>query len=250
MNGCQESLMSEDVPGAKAIISTHRKEYMKNFLKEWHKKNPEKSKQYYENNKNKRDNVAETKRKREWAKAHPEYFRKYAREYYQLNKEKVKGYGRKYRAKHLEAIKVRNRAALAEYRKTEKGREYRKALNKKIYGTIKGKLNARMACGMNHCLRQGMKAKRKWSALAGYDVDQLKKHLESQFKDGMTWENYGSYWWIDHIIPISVFNFEKPEDDDFKRCWALSNLQPLEKIANIIKKNKLTKHFQPRMIFN
>jgi 5-methylcytosine-specific restriction endonuclease McrA len=63
----------------------------------------------------------------------------------------------------------------------------------------------------------------------------------------MNWENYGSYWHIDHKIPISVFNFEKPEDYDFKRCWNLKNLQPLEKFKNMSKGNRLDKHFQPSL---
>jgi len=63
----------------------------------------------------------------------------------------------------------------------------------------------------------------------------------------MTWENYGTYWHIDHKIPIAVFNYEKPEDIDFRLCWSLKNLQPLEKIENIKKKDKLEKPFQPSL---
>ncbi len=55
----------------------------------------------------------------------------------------------------------------------------------------------------------------------------------------MSWENYGSYWWLDHIKPRSSFNYESPDDKELKECWALENLQPLEKIANIRKGNKI-----------
>jgi 5-methylcytosine-specific restriction endonuclease McrA len=54
---------------------------------------------------------------------------------------------------------------------------------------------------------------------------------------------------IDHIVPISVHNFEKVTDDDFKKCWALNNLQLLPSIENISKGAKLEKHFQPSLIF-
>lgn len=54
----------------------------------------------------------------------------------------------------------------------------------------------------------------------------------------MNWDNYGSYWHIDHIKPISLFKYETAEDPEFKKCWALDNLQPLEKIANLKKGNK------------
>ena len=87
-----------------------------------------------------------------------------------------------------------------------------------------------------------------WERLVGYGIDDLKEHLEKQFKDGMSWENYGE-WAIDHIIPKSAFNFEKPEDEDFKRCWNLKNLQPMWARENSIKGKKIPKPFQPTMIF-
>lgn len=48
----------------------------------------------------------------------------------------------------------------------------------------------------------------------------------------MSWNNYGDYWEIDHIIPINTFNFNSYEDREFQVCWSLANLRPLEKIAN------------------
>ncbi|MFH1762494.1 MAG: HNH endonuclease, partial [bacterium] len=67
------------------------------------------------------------------------------------------------------------------------------------------------------------------------------------FTNGMAWKNYGE-WHVDHIIPRSVFNYEKAEDVDFKRCWALDNLQPLWGIENISKGNKLDADFQPALL--
>ena len=58
--------------------------------------------------------------------------------------------------------------------------------------------------------------------------------LESQFKDGMTWYNYGE-WHVDHIKPISLFNFKHPTDNEFQECWSLDNLQPLWAIDNLSK---------------
>jgi hypothetical protein len=48
--------------------------------------------------------------------------------------------------------------------------------------------------------------------------------------------------------PITAFNFNTPEDIDFKRCWALSNLQPLWARDNLSKQNKLIKPFQPSLL--
>lgn len=57
-------------------------------------------------------------------------------------------------------------------------------------------------------------------------------HLESQFTPEMSWNNYGEYWEIDHIIPKQKLRYNSPKDKNFKICWSLSNLRPLEKSAN------------------
>ena len=65
---------------------------------------------------------------------------------------------------------------------------------------------------------------------------------------GYAWQDYISgILEIDHIIPISAFNFTKPEHIDFKRCWALSNLRLLLKEENRIKSNKMERPFQPAL---
>jgi len=110
----------------------------------------------------------------------------------------------------------------------------------------KFKLNRNMRRSIHHSLN-GTKNYRKWKELIGYGVDELKLHLEKQFQPGMSWENYGE-WHIDHDIPISAFNFTKPEHEDFKRCWALKNLRPLWANENQIKHAKLSKHFQPKLM--
>jgi hypothetical protein len=72
-----------------------------------------------------------------------------------------------------------------------------------------------------------------------YTIDKLKAYLEKQFDDKMSWDNHGSYWHIDHIIPQSKLPYSSMVEDNFKRCWALENLQPLEAIANIKKSNHI-----------
>ena len=93
----------------------------------------------------------------------------------------------------------------------------------------------------------GNKNNQHWEDLVGYTITKLKKHLQKQFVEGMTWENYGR-WHIDHKIPLSVFNYTKPEHKDFKRCWALSNLRPLWAEDNLKKNNSLDKPFQPSLL--
>lgn len=75
--------------------------------------------------------------------------------------------------------------------------------------------------------------------LLGYTIQDLKIHLENQFKDGMTWENYGyKGWHIDHKIPRAKLPFTSHNDDNFKKCWSLENLQPLWAEENYKKGDK------------
>jgi len=114
--------------------------------------------------------------------------------------------------------------------------------NERMKTDPKYKLNHRMRCAVRQCLNGNKDGP--WKGLVGYSVDELKRHLEKLFQPGMTWENMGE-WHIDHKTPISVFNFTKPEHLDFKRCWALKNLQPMWAEENLSKGASLEKHFQP-----
>jgi len=82
------------------------------------------------------------------------------------------------------------------------------------------------------------KANRSWLKLVDYTLEELIQHLERQFQPGMTWKNYGK-WHIDHIIPIAAWNFIAPKDPEFKKCWALINLQPLWARDNLSKHARL-----------
>ncbi len=81
-----------------------------------------------------------------------------------------------------------------------------------------------------------------------YTVDDLKRHLESKFQDGMSWDNYGE-WHIDHIKPETWFNYSSVDDEEFKKCWALDNLQPMWAKENISKGNKYEGAFKPRRFY-
>jgi hypothetical protein len=63
------------------------------------------------------------------------------------------------------------------------------------------------------------------------------KHLESTFKEGMTKENHGTIWHIDHIIPCSSFDLTKPEEQ--LKCFNYTNLQALFVFENLSKSNKM-----------
>lgn len=59
--------------------------------------------------------------------------------------------------------------------------------------------------------------------------------IQSQFKRGMSWNNHGAIWHIDHKVGIAKFNHTDPEE--VKRCWNYSNLRPLWARENIQNKH-------------
>jgi len=71
-----------------------------------------------------------------------------------------------------------------------------------------------------------------------YTPEQLITHLEKQFNDDMTWDNYG-VWHVDHKLPITSFNIQEMGDGEFMKCWSLDNLQPMWGDENIRKSNRV-----------
>ena len=83
------------------------------------------------------------------------------------------------------------------------------------------------------CKKRKGKKEGRTHELLGYSSKELCEHLESLFKDGMTWDNQGE-WHIDHRIPQSHFT----SIDQLKECFALSNLKPEWGEWNMSKGNK------------
>jgi len=61
--------------------------------------------------------------------------------------------------------------------------------------------------------------------------------LEYLFDEGMTWENYGSYWHIDHVLPLN--NFVLSNESERKICFHWTNLQPKTQVDNCRKNDKI-----------
>ena len=70
-----------------------------------------------------------------------------------------------------------------------------------------------------------------------FSPQDLYNHLESKFQSGMSWENYGE-WHIDHVVADSRHRYSSTEDEEFKKSWALTNLQPLWAKDNLKKGTK------------
>ena len=88
------------------------------------------------------------------------------------------------------------------------------------------------------------KTTKTFSAL-GYTPEELIRHLENSFQPGMTWDNYGKIWHIDHVKPDSWFSYSSIEDTNFKTSWSLENLQPLWARDNMVKGNRFGEPNEP-----
>ncbi len=209
-----------------AILEGKREYYQRNKEKiraktrEWVAKNPdlkrEMDKRYAKENK---DRIAT--KLAEWKAANPGYMK----EWYAQNP----GYDKNWRAEN--ADKVRAYTAISYARKKD---------------DPEFKVSSAIRAGVVKGVRKGSKSARKTFDLLGYTLEELMTHLEIQFLPGMTWDNYGE-WHIDHIIPVSAHNYQTPDDIDFQKCWALSNLRPLWAADNIRKGAKLDVPFQPSL---
>lgn len=103
------------------------------------------------------------------------------------------------------------------------------------------KLNCHFGKIINTTLKvykAGNKQGKSWKDILGYTPEDLKKHLELLFVEGMTWGNWGfgkTKWNIGHIKPKCAFYFTSCNDIEFRECWALSNLFPQWQIENFAK---------------
>ena len=141
---------------------------------------------------------------------------------------------RKHYIKNADKIRAKSRARMATPEAKRRARERMRELRKDPVQRMRMNVSRKVRRALNG----ERKSKRTFEAL-NYTLEQLKEHLEAQFDEHMTWDNYGSYWHIDHIHPQSLLPYDSCEHPNFLKCWALDNLQPLEAKANITKGNKV-----------
>jgi hypothetical protein len=217
--------------------------------KESHLRNYEKSKKRSNDwKKENRDKVNEYRRayylehpeivkeeQRRHSKKYPEQANERSKKYYLDNPEKMKLYHAQRYIEHSDEIKEKVKQwgkENPEKVKVHNSRKYQKRKSDPMK-----KLNRNMSFRVWTCLKT-TKASRTWKDFVSFTIEELMEHLEKQFLPDMTWNNYGK-WHVDHKIPLAAFSFLSPSDDEFKKAWALSNLQPMWGLENIKKGKKI-----------
>jgi hypothetical protein len=129
------------------------------------------------------------------------------------------------------------RKATAKYLKSNP--EYQNQYRKNRYNTDpQFKLRIILGNRLNEVLKKNKTYKTSnIITLLGCTLDEVKQYLEKQFINGMSWENHGILWEIDHIIPCDSFDLTNIYHQ--QQCFHYTNLQPLDKTKNRIKSNKI-----------
>lgn len=158
-------------------------------------------------------NTAKDKaRIKKWVADNPERSRAIKRKYKEANREKVRAYNWEYAKRYRQKYPTRgNEWPLRSYHSNAQfklSKCIRSVMTRAFRRLAKGQ---KIGCTMT---------------LLGCSIEELRIHIQSQFKPGMAWNNYRFQGWhIDHIRPISSFDLFDPEEQ--KKAFHYTNLQPL-----------------------
>jgi hypothetical protein len=148
---------------------------------------------------------------------------------------------------HTEEYRAKNKEKSARFRATKEGREYMRAYGQK---RLDENEQARMNLRLHNSLRK-MIHRPTYNGcmveLVGCSRKKFIDFMESQFEEGMSWDNYGKIWHVDHIVPCSYFDLT--DKDDQRVCFNWRNSQPLFSKENFSKGNTLTEGSQELVDF-
>jgi len=158
-----------------------------------HKKQLERCKKYKKNNK---ESVSE-----------------YNKIYKSEKKDIISDYNKKYNIDHREEIQKRQNIKHKERRETDENFK----ISEKLRKIFRKFLN--------------VKTESKYSNFFGCNPSNFRKWIEYGFDQNMSWENYATYWQIDHVLCVNLFNMVN--DEDQKICFNWRNTRPLKKEINL-----------------
>ena len=169
--------------------------------------------------------VCHKETQKKYRENNPEKVKERNKKYYENNPEKERERSKKYREDNPEKIK--------EWR--ENNPEKVKEIQKKYLSNRKKndplfKLSCNIRALIYDSIRRGGFTKRsKTYKILGCSFDEFKIHIESQFSEGMSWDNHGE-WHFDHKTPVS---WGKTEEEiialnnyiNFQPLWAEDNIR-------------------------
>lgn len=177
------------------------------------------------------------------------------------DKPEVKEYSKMWREEHreeqLDKAKERYKSNPAPYLRRSKEQKLRdpygykayqwkwRKANKKWYrdyyhNVNKKNINWRIKNTLRGSLRKALNGKNKTGSVLKYlgcPLEFFRGYLEGKFTSGMTWDNYGVVWHIDHHIPC--ISFDMTNETERHKCFHYTNLQPLLAGDNCSKQDKM-----------
>lgn len=163
------------------------------------------------------------------------------KEYYQNNKEEIKLQKRDYYEANKELI-------LQNHREYEREKLHDPVFRLRKYAStlIRQRLQKQESSKFGESITEYL----------SYTIQELKTHLEAQFESWMNWNNQGKYdprtwndndsstwaWQLDHIVPQAALPYTSMADDNFRKCWSLNNLRPLNAKQNLLDGALRTRH--------
>jgi hypothetical protein len=151
---------------------------------------------------------------------------KFAREYKEKNADKVSEKKKEWNKKNKDKIKIqrhdyvqrnkKNYAVYMAYRRRE---------------ILSVQMREKYHFSINHILSK------KSEKLSEKIKDIIIKWFEFNFSNEMNWDNHGDVWHIDHVLPVSKFDFNN--QSDIETCFDWKNCIPLSKTENLKKNNKI-----------
>jgi len=186
---------------------------------------------------------------KEYRDSHKEQIAEANRRYREENKDQIADCQRSYREKNQKRLAAqkaeyyeKNKEKISQYKK-DWASGNRRRINKRVAKWKREKyatdIDFRITCNLRRRVNKalhGIAKSRSTLELLGCSVDELKRHLELQFEEGMSWDNYGD-WHIDHIVPCAAFDMTNAEER--KKCFHHTNLQPLWACDNLKKGSRV-----------
>jgi hypothetical protein len=182
--------------------------YCKQCMRERAKKNREQNKDYYKT----------------YREKNKEKLMSYSKEYHKNNREKINEYQRsrptEKKHKYNEQKKQRDKErGQSESFKRKRNLYYSEKYHSSIQFSTKKKFEARL----NYLLEKNDIIES--VTLIGCTIPEYKAYLEQRFREGMSWENYGTIWCIRRIIPFTEWNLTNPAEAAL--CYHYTNSVPL-----------------------
>lgn len=165
------------------------------------------------------------------------------KKYYEMNRDRFLLYHKEYYLKNYRIITLKNslyaKKHLQEHtisckKYSQSHKKERRVYFKKYRQILHNKLTNNLRKRVWDALKNNIKSTNTLKLL-GCSVEFLKQYLEKQFKQGMSWNNYGK-WHIDHIKPCAKFDLSKSKEQ--RECFHYTNLQPLWAKENCSKNDR------------